>query len=171
MQCENGRRACNQPHRGAGKWEVRRQGAGDFDGGLNSRGYETGAKRVIETMERQTDRAFLAVGMVLDIGLVQHQAELADDQRNDEQQPAEPVRPVTVRCKSVDHDPEGYTPSCVNGNRFPVSWIHCRDPCSWLARMTGRVRTYSPGIRKRGDCCGLLIRHRAFDAAGGIPLP
>lgn len=108
MQCENGRRACNQPHRGAGKWEVRRQGAGDFDGGLNSRGYETGAKRVIEPLECQTDRALLAVGMVLDIQLVQHQAELADDQHNDEQQPAESVRHIAVSCESVDHDRRGY---------------------------------------------------------------
>ena len=108
MQCENGRRACNQPHRGAGTMEVRRQGAGDFNGSLDSRGYETGAQRVIEALERQTDSAFLAVGMVLDIRLVQHQAELADEQRNDEQQPAEPVRHIAVSCESVDHDWIGY---------------------------------------------------------------
>ena len=111
MQCGDGRGACNQPHRSAGNGEARRQGAGRFDGSLNSRRYKNSGKCVIETLGRQADRALLAVVMVLDIHLVQHQAELADDQRNDEQQPAEAVRPVSVSCESLDHDPEGYTPT------------------------------------------------------------
>jgi len=74
-------------------------------------------------MERQTDRAFLAVGMVLDIQLVQYQAEPGDNQRNDEQQPAKPVRPVSVRCESFDHAREVYTPSCVNGNTGAIDSV------------------------------------------------
>jgi hypothetical protein len=108
VQCRDGRRACNQPHRSAGNGEAHRQDAGRFGGGLDNRGQETGGERVIETLGCQTDRALLAVGMVLDIQLVQHQAELADDQHNDEQQPAEPVRHIAVSCELVDHDRRGY---------------------------------------------------------------
>jgi hypothetical protein len=109
--CKIGRGACNQPHLSAANGEARRQGAGRFDGSLNSRRYKNGGKCVIEAMGHQADRALLAVVMVLDIRLVQHQAELADNQRNDEQQPAEAVRLVSVSRESLDHDPEGYTPT------------------------------------------------------------
>jgi hypothetical protein len=38
---------------------------------------------VIEAMGCQADCAFLGIGMMLDIHLVQHQAELADNQHQD----------------------------------------------------------------------------------------
>ena len=38
---------------------------------------------MIEALGCQTDRAFLGIGMMLYIQLVQHQAELADDQHKD----------------------------------------------------------------------------------------
>jgi hypothetical protein len=118
VQCRDGRRSCNQPQRSAENREARRRDAGRFGGSLNNRWQETGGERVIETLGRQADRALLAVGMVLDIELVQHQAELADDQCNDEQQPAEPVRHIAANCESVDHNRRGYPESCSNGNGF-----------------------------------------------------
>ena len=47
---------------------------------------------MIEALGRQADLAFLGIGMVLDIQLVQHQAELADEEHNDKYKPAEPDR-------------------------------------------------------------------------------
>jgi hypothetical protein len=147
MQCGDGRGACYQPHQGADNGNAFRQDIGRFCGSMDNRGQEIGGEGMIETLGRQTDRALLAVGMVLDIHLVQHQAELTNDQRNDEQQPAEAVSPVSVCCKSVDHDPEGYTPSCVNSNRFPVPVKQCRDPR--LSRAGGHIPMWLNAVAAR----------------------
>ena len=83
MQRGGGGRACNQSRRGAGKRKVYRQEAGGFDYGLDSRVQEFCVERVIEKLGRHTDRARMVPGVLIVVQLVQHQAELADDQRND----------------------------------------------------------------------------------------
>ena len=59
---------------------------------------------MIETLGSQTDRAFLAIGMILDIQLVQHQTELADDKRQDKYKSVESVRHVSGNCGWIDHE-------------------------------------------------------------------
>ena len=59
---------------------------------------------MIEALGRQADLAFPGIGMVLDIQLVQHQAELADEEHNDKYKPAEPDRQLCGSCESVDHE-------------------------------------------------------------------
>jgi hypothetical protein len=140
-----GRRgSCNQPHRGAENGEDCQQGAGRFDCSIDSRGQESRGKRVIETLARQTDRAFLAVGVVLDIQLVQHQTELADNQRNNKPQPAEPV---SVSTESADHNAGGYPKSCGNGNSISgmaVFTVLQTDNLWGGTSCFGRKRDFSP---------------------------
>jgi hypothetical protein len=85
VQEGNGRRACDKPRGRAGTGDHFRKDARGFDDRLDRRRQEGGGKRVIKAGGRETDRAFLAVGMVRDVHLVLEQAELADEQRDDEQ--------------------------------------------------------------------------------------
>ena len=83
VQRGDGRGSCNLPQRGAADAEACRPDAGRFGCSFVNRGQKAAGKCVIETLGRQADLAFLGSGMMLDIQLVQHQAELADEQHND----------------------------------------------------------------------------------------
>ena len=64
---------------------------------------------MIKTGGRQADRAYLAVGVVLNVQLVFKQAKLADEQHDNEQQSERPVRQVDGYRVLLVHRREGYT--------------------------------------------------------------
>lgn len=119
VQEGNGRRACDQPNGCAGGDAVFRGNGRGFNGPVDQWREESGGKRVIKARGRETDRAFLAIGMVLDVHLVLEQAELADEQRDDEQQPEQSVRPAGEPGVSLGHGRGGYTQLRLVGNREP----------------------------------------------------